>query len=111
MGRVGMIGGLREEGGSMLSGLEEFGWILGAAEVWKAWELQVETNGEKLGFLSCTGLLSLVSCLHRCGECWRKKTEWFCSLGCTRLRLAEGMGCWAIGRDLLAMQRAGTPWQ
>ena len=36
MGRVEVIGGLGEEGGSAVSGLEEFGWILGAMEVWES---------------------------------------------------------------------------
>ena len=36
VGRVGVIGGLGEEGGSMVSGLEEFGWILDAVEVWQS---------------------------------------------------------------------------
>ena len=49
-------------------------------------------NGEDalVFFLSHKALLSS-SLLHGCGDVRRKKKEWFCSIGCTRLELAGGM--------------------
>ena len=60
MRHVGVIGGLGEEGGSVVSGLGEFGGILDAcAGVGRLGSCRF-ANGGKLGFLSCTGLLSLI---------------------------------------------------